>query len=274
MSDRADNVEMKDKAKRERSTAYPACSLKEAVEYSKKLLEAYGKSPMDRESAAKGMGFASLSGASTVKVAALVHYGLLVREGNAYKNSLLSNRITYNTTDEDRVSAVVEAAKKPKLFATLITAYAGQAVPKLLNNILVSTHGINRKVADNVAQTFFDSVEYAGILKNGVITTEGLLETEKPDGGDSPHEEGVTNKQVNRDAHHEKQVNRTIQSVRLPSGVVISYPEGLSYSFAVGKFGPQILALEEAVSKSLATHDSTNEHDTTKQQLEKAPAVN
>ena len=90
------------KTKRDRSTAYPAIHLGEAIEYSKKLIAAYPKSQFDRASAATSMGYATLSGASAPKVAALAHYGLLDRKGNAYKNSDLAERILHYSTEEEK----------------------------------------------------------------------------------------------------------------------------------------------------------------------------
>jgi hypothetical protein len=47
-----------------------------------------------------------------------------------------------------------------------------------------------------------------------------------------------------------------MQSVTLPSGIIISYPSEVAYLFALGKFGAQVAALEEAVGKELKKDDN------------------
>lgn len=254
-------TEAKKTTKRERSTAYPAIPLGEAVEYSKKLIAAYPKSHFDRASAAVSMGYATLSGASAPKIAALVHYGLLERKGNAYKNSDLAEQILHYTTEDEKDAAILEAAKHPKLFDSLISEYSGRAVPPTLNNILVRQFGIGRKVADTVVQTFKDSLEFAGLYSNGIVS-----EVVSKDTADAIEEAGKSEHPQPQQfgaKKPERQVKTGMKEVELPSGIVISYPTEIAYLFAIGKFGGEIAALDKAVTDAKPKENDEHGDDNT-----------
>jgi len=239
------------KAKRERSTAYPAISLKEAVELSGKLIESYSKSPFSRELAVQAIGYKTITGTSAPKVAALVHYGLLERSGNTYKNSDLASRIMDFTSEEDRGEALIVAVTNPKLFSSLISEYSGKAIPGLLKNILVSQYKIGRKVAEGVAETFKESTEFAGVYVNGVITEVSVNSGEDDASTENDAHTRPQTPKVGVGAPKRPQLDQTshsMQSVTLPSGIVISYPTEIAYLFAIGKFGGEIAALDKAVT--------------------------
>ena len=210
------------KIKKDRSTAYPAIPLGDAIEYSKKLIASYPKSQFDRASAATSIGYATLSGASAPKVAALVHYGLLDRRGNAYKNSDLAERILHFSTEEEKAEAILEAVKHPKLFESLIGEYSGRAIPPTLNNILFRQYKISLKVADTVVKIFKDSLEFAGLYSNGIVSENASQNTKDPkDDGDERK-----NKATDSQAHDKKgaarQTHAGMVDVELPSGIIIS----------------------------------------------------
>lgn len=253
------------KAKRERSTAYPAISLKEAVDLSGKLINAYSKSPFSRELAVQAIGYNSVTGTSAPKVAALVHYGLLERSGSAYKNSDLASRITDFVSEEDKKEALIKALVNPKLFASLINEYSGKAIPGLLKNILVSQYKIGRKVAEDVANTFKESSEFAGVYVNGVITEISIDSSDSKDEvkineSKSPRQHiGGSDVRKEMGVHHG---SSSMQSVALPSGIIISYPTEIAYLFAIGKFGNEISALDTAVTKAKPKDENHGNKDT------------
>ena len=241
------------KVKKERSTAYPGIAVQDAIGFSKILVDSYGKSPFNRDAALQALKLKP-GGSSFTKVAALVHYGLLTRQGNAYGISELAERIIYFTSEEAQKAAIVEAVLKPKLFNSLVTEYTGRAVPNLLRNILIQQHKINRNVADNVADIFKSSIEHAGLYMNGIITSVPATTSEVSDTGeeldvqDLAQPPRATGKMP---VAPQLKVPAGMQSVSLPSGIIISYPSEVAYLFALGKFGAQVAALEEAVGKEL-----------------------
>jgi len=158
------------KTKRARSVAYPAISLPEAIDYTSRLRKELGKGPYSRELASQGIGHAMISGAAAVKIAAMTHYGLLDRVGNAYSQSVLAERIILETSESDKIAAIIEAVKSPKLFSDLFNRFAGHALPVMLSNILVREFRVDEKVSVKVVKVFTESAEFAGLLRNGIVT--------------------------------------------------------------------------------------------------------
>lgn len=154
--------------KRERSAAYPSDTLSAAIQFCADLREKLGKGPYSREEAAIGLGHKGVSGTSGMKIATLVHFGLLNRFGNTYTQSELAERINHPVSENDRIAAITDAAKMPKLYNDLILQFSGQALPSQLANILIRK-GISSKVSQVVADDFKASMEFAGLLKNGVL---------------------------------------------------------------------------------------------------------
>lgn len=164
--------------KRERSTAYPACSLETSLNDIMNLKERLGKGPYSREEAAKALGYSGINGISAGRIAACVHYGLLARSGSTYGISDLANRIINPTSEDEKGLAITEAFQAPALYSKLVKTYMGSALPTMLPNILARNYGIADKAASNAAQTFRDSAEYAGMLKSGVIVQPEFAKVE------------------------------------------------------------------------------------------------
>lgn len=156
---------------KERSVAYPFLNLEQALVLVTKLHGELGKGPYSREDAVRGMGYSSVSGASARAVASLVHYGLLERNGNAYVFSPLAESIVFPTDEsgKQRQEAIAKAACLPKIFEKMVTRFQGQALPGLLENILMR-EGVTSGSAKEVAITFKETMQFAGMLKNGVLS--------------------------------------------------------------------------------------------------------
>ncbi len=261
MAEENKGAEGANKVKKERSTAYPGVSVQDAIEFSKVLVDSYGKSPFNRDAALQALKLKP-GGSSFTKVAALVHYGLLTRQGNAYGVSELAERIIYFTSEEAQKAAIVEATLKPKLFSSLVTEYTGRAVPNLLRNILIQQHKINRNVADNVADIFKSSIEHAGLYVNGIITSTPSVTPEASEEDEGANAVTPTTHPANpmkTPPAQQAKIPAGMQSVALPSGIIISYPSEVAYLFALGKFGAQVSALEEAVSKAIKKDDDVSD---------------
>jgi hypothetical protein len=246
-----------DMAKRERSTAYPSIALEQALVYSAKLVESYRKSPFSRQNAVEGIGYTKITGDTAQKIAALVHYGLLERSGtSAYKNTQLAQDIYYFTSEEEKASDIVIAAQSPKLFRTLLTDLKGQSLPARLKNILIQPHGITPAVADKVAENFKKTLEFAGLLPNGVVATVSVSAEGESEETPALHRNAPSPARVSVGGMSPSvsgtrpQIPSGVQSLPLPSGIIILYPVELAYHFAIGKFATQVSALDTAVSEA------------------------
>lgn len=162
------NVEQKQK--RVRSAAYPNYPLNVVIEFTTILRNALGKGPYSRDTAAIALGYKGISGISATKISAMVHFGLLERTGNgSYSQSELAERIIHPISDEDKNNATAEAVSKPKLYKSLLKDFMGQGLPTQLGNLLIRK-GISSKISNDVADNFRKSLEFAGYLKNGVVS--------------------------------------------------------------------------------------------------------
>lgn len=170
----------KTKQTKDRSVAYPGVPLSEAIDFTAKLRDSLGKGPYSRDEAAKALGHSKLTGPAARKVAALVHYGLLERTGNTYSQSQLSQDILKPVSDELKNAAVKKAAMRPRLFQKLGKKFGGQALPSMLQNILIR-EGISEGAADEVVRIFTETMKFAELLVNGVLT-KPEIEDEDGDG--------------------------------------------------------------------------------------------
>lgn len=157
---------------RERSRAYPRINLRESVELIEIIRSALGPGPFTRDAVAESMGLSPGSGHANRKSAALVHFGLLDRNGGSYEISELADRLLHPTNDTERSDSIAEAAKSPALYRGLFEKFGGASLPNLLPNILARDYGISVKQSKDVAQTFRESAEYANLLRHGILHKE------------------------------------------------------------------------------------------------------
>ena len=158
---------------RQRGTTSPKHSLEETIGFLRQIADSYGDRKASRESLGQALGHQGLSGAMSIKVGSLTHYGLLLREGDAYKTSPLAQRILHPRDDAERQGAIREAAKSPNLYAKLFVELNGKAVPSLFESVLKRDHGVTSDNAASVVSTFKETAEFAGLMRNGIIESEG-----------------------------------------------------------------------------------------------------
>lgn len=164
------SVAPSDGASAERGTQYPGDNLGEAIRLLESVRDAVGFGVATRELIASAMGYSSLSGKANRRLGTLSHFGLLTKSGvGAAKISDLGKAILMPRSEGERSEALVEAVKSPKLYAALIAKYAGHALPGLLANLLTREHSVNANSAAKAAAVFRESVEFAGLLRNGVL---------------------------------------------------------------------------------------------------------
>lgn len=235
-----------DKPIKVRSASYPDASLQEAINMIQKIKGALGNTLFSRDSGAKALGYGGVNGASAAKIAALVHFGLLSRNGNVYRLTALADRIILPISDNDKIAAISESARSPKLYATLITKFNNSSLPAMLNNILVHDHGINEKVTKKVVSDFVNSMEFAGLLKNGIISGVEEKATEV---------KTVAVPSVSTYSNFNKELYET---PALPSGIKILFPEKLKSYFTLGDFSGEIKALENK-ARDILKADSESE---------------
>ena len=166
--------------KLERSRRYPATSLRDSVAMLDQVYKGVGLSGGSRETLAHALGHQSLNGTSKRKIATLVQFGLIEKDGERYRVSELGRRVLIPIDDGERRSALAEAVRQPALFSEVGAAYDGEPVPSMLANLIARQYGILPQASTEVASNFLESVAYAGLLEGGVLHWSSPATTPAP----------------------------------------------------------------------------------------------
>lgn len=245
------------KTKRTRSAAYPSLNLKEAIGNVGLIKKNLGSNSFTRESGAQALGHVGISGPSSAKIAALVHFGLLDRTESAYKMSKLTERILFPKSEEDKREAMSEAARAPKLYSKLINVYQGSELPAMLPNILVHDYSIDSSVSRKVAKDFVLSIEYAGLIKNGILIAVENIESSKEENGELETDDGALSS-ISTISKKENPLPGFYR-VPLPSGIVILFPSLMSYRVGIGEFAAAIKLLDDTANNGEAIEKNSSE---------------
>lgn len=242
--------------KKERSRAYPAIPLEEALARIESINKNLGiNGQFNRESIAIGMGYTSLNGASARRVAALVHYGLLGRDKDQYYLSQLAKQYLLPVNDGDKEEAIREAALSPTLFAEIYESFKGQVIPKQFVNRLIQEFGIQQKAAPDVEKIFKSTVEMAGIMQSNGILSSGT--TPVAPQSDTTDSQSINHVDTQSIKNSKSLAPTNYLSVDLPSGLVVCYSQDLASAFAFGEFAKELKALDDAVAKCTTPAPST-----------------
>jgi hypothetical protein len=220
---------------RTRSCAYPVLALPAAVELAKKLFDNFGAGPHSRESAARGLGYSSFSGAVSAKIGALVHFGLLSRLSGRYSFTPLASAV-FSYPLPEGAGAIAAAAKNPVLYQKLIARFSGEFLPRELEQILAADYGITQKAAAPAAENFLETMEFAGAMKEGMLVfpESGKIAESRPIPESGPSKKNNNGPETD---------NGTIK-IKLPSGIEIIFPQSLAYRVAKGEFAKSIDGLD------------------------------
>lgn len=105
---------------RVRSPSYPNYPLEDAIENARKVFDSDRRNPVDREVAARHLGYSGLNGAADKAIATMLHYGLFekVAKGEV-RVSQDAVDILHPDTDDQKHKALERCAFSPKLFQVL-----------------------------------------------------------------------------------------------------------------------------------------------------------
>lgn len=128
-----------------RSPHYPNFSLREAVARVGRAFNADRRNPMDREVAAKNIGYSGSSGAANKALSTVGQYGLFERVGKGQvRVSQLAIDILHPASPEQKAKALHEAAFMPPLFKDLKNQFPDGASEANLTSYLVRQNFQNR----------------------------------------------------------------------------------------------------------------------------------
>ncbi len=182
-------------------------SIAGAIQLLQMVGDKVGYGSASRETIAEALGYRTLNGTSRRKLAALSHYALLTRSGGTYRISDLGKQILMPRDDVEYKNAIATAAQQPAFYQTLIGRFEGHTLPTMLANILVREYGIVPRTSEEVARTFRESMEFAGLQRHGILTTERLPNSSGPSDStlliqsptDNPSSTPVTKTDIGKD---------------------------------------------------------------------------
>lgn len=172
---------------RTRSPGYPNFSLREAVKRAERIFSADRRNPIDRENAAKHMGYSGISGAADKALATMMHFGLLERTGKGevcISQSALD--ILHPQSESHRKQALNAAAYRPQLFATLLSRFPDGASEATLKSFLVRENFLDRAIGPALS-AYEDTCSY--LKQEGAYESHGLQGSEAEESGTEEFEE-------------------------------------------------------------------------------------
>jgi hypothetical protein len=170
-----------------RSPSYPNAPLGEAIGQVAKIEKLYRQSPVDREVAAKLIGYSSLSGPAAKALAALASYGLVERAGKGeMRVTARARAILHPDNLQERRQNLVAAALEPNLFQELRARWPDMIPPE--DGIVTYLHrqGFNQTAIRPAMKAYRDTLLF--LEQEGVTDSHG---NEHSEGADSNGSEGA-----------------------------------------------------------------------------------
>ena len=159
----------------ERSAAYPAISIEDAVKFVSEIYRNF------RNSFAKRSDILDLIENSHPRhIAAASYYLLLNREKDTYQVSDFYKSIVNFTSEKEKRQNILKAFSAPKLYIDLIKKFDGDEIPKELKAHLCRFHKITEDAAPLAADIFIKNARYCGILddKNVLNFKQAVLKSD------------------------------------------------------------------------------------------------
>jgi hypothetical protein len=146
---------------RVQSPGYPNSSLPKAIQSVRMIFDADRRNPIDREVAAKHIGYGGSSGASDKALATLAHYGLTEKVAKGeIRVSQLALDIIHPDKPEDRKRALVLSAFNPQIFKDLRERFGGGHVSEgALESYLKRENFLDRAITP-VTKAYLETCRY------------------------------------------------------------------------------------------------------------------
>ena len=143
-----------------RSPNYPSIGLSEGVELARTFWARENKTAVPLDVAASALGYKSASGPARTKLAALKKYGLLEGSQGIYRISDIALRIIHPANEQEKHSAIVEAAYSPELFRQLRESHLHASVAAIKSH-LINQLQFSEIGADQCIAAFKDTIKFA-----------------------------------------------------------------------------------------------------------------
>lgn len=153
---------------RMRSPSYPSVSLMEAIDFTKKIFDKSRTNAVDREAAAKDMGYSGITGRSLKVLAALIQYDLIEKAGKGgVRVTQTFKDISHGLTDEVKKNALLKAGTSPTLYQDLLERFPdGPPSENALRSYLIQQDFANVAIGPAVSsfQETYRSLQDANVF--------------------------------------------------------------------------------------------------------------
>jgi len=144
-----------------RSRRYPSLSLERAVEAVRAIEREYRTAPVDRDTAAKLIGFQGLSGAAASALGALREYGLMELAARGTSVVTDAARSILYGTNEERLAALKKAADSPLVFQVVRNEFPDLRTPPMSGVVRVlNKMGLRHTAVPIAARAFIQTQEF------------------------------------------------------------------------------------------------------------------
>lgn len=159
------------------SPGFPNMSLSKAIHRIRSIHDKDRRNPIDREVAAKHMGFSGLSGASDKALGSLAHFGLLEKAGKGQTRvSELAVDILLPETPEAYKKALWQAAYSPAVFSEIRTRFAdGSPSPEALKSWLIRENFVDSAISP-VITAYLETCRF--LEQEGAVESGGPSQSE------------------------------------------------------------------------------------------------
>lgn len=195
---------------RSRSPRAPKHSLRQALEFSRKIYDGVHRSPIDSGVAFELMGFAGKSGSSATALGSVRQYGLIEGTGERTRISELALTIFEPSDIVEYNAALNEAAWKPDVFKSIYTRFDGR-IPNAdepLRAYLIRELGFSRAGAD----------ETLTALRETLLTAKSPVSAVVPEIDAEPRDIVVAKADIGSDVGVQKDVqsSQVSELLRIP----------------------------------------------------------
>lgn len=165
-----------------RSPSYPIIPLGDAIERVGKIEKLYRLSQVDREAAAKLIGYSGLSGPANKSLAALAQYGLVERAGKGeMRVTQRAKAILYPDSDDEHREQLRSAALEPPLFRELQDRWPNIIPPPDGVASYLSRKGFNQTAIRPAVRAYRDTLLF--LEEAGASESHGKEESDLTDRG-------------------------------------------------------------------------------------------
>jgi hypothetical protein len=181
------------KGGRKGGTLFPKINLKQALDYSTKLVSKTHTGPLPEKTILPGV-FGSATNAGKIRASALKQFGLLEGSATAYKATKLAKEIDA-TVGPNRSPLIRRACLTPKVFRQIFDTLQGDTVSKARIEQIVRGLEVHPESAGECAQIFIDSALTAGLGTSSgdllALSKAGEASSAAEVAPDDSHGEGV-----------------------------------------------------------------------------------